>query len=506
MRKSARIRKKMMKLLAIPCKMCYNILYYGSVWISNENGGDDRLNRFLRRLAAMLTACIFGALTLTGIFPHEQPGVRAAAEIHGIDISKYQEAIDWVTVAQNDVKFAILRCCKVIRAYDDWEYDASFEENYLAAKAAGLAVGCYMFTDAATVSEFEEDVSYMLGFLKDKSFDFPVFLDLESASRQEHLPPSVFMPALLSGLEQIEDAGHTAGVYSSSAFYSECIDRKQLQEAGYAIWEANYFNSVNGLSSPAGHDLSAEATIWQYSGNGRCPGIKTTVDRNICYTYQYFNHAAVITNSMLPTGTLPSGSNFTVGGTVSSESVIRSLTGSIYDLANPHEPVQTVTVYPHARDYKLTGFFTKKLIFSTLDDGEYKLRITAVDASNTEIEVTESLFNVGSGNPEAEVTSPPESEPETVIGTESTAAAQMTSGIRQTAPDGSGKGKASIGLRFTNWFYAHWGMRGFCAKATKIGIKLDLTRTPLFRIFSGWSCEIETAYLAARVRLHLVQA
>lgn len=442
-------------------------------------------------------------MTLTcAVTQRTQPAVSAAAEIHGIDISKYQETIDWQTVAQNDIKFAILRCCKVIRAYDDWEYDAAFEENYLEAKAAGLAVGCYMFTDAATTSEFEEDISYMLGFLKDKSFDFPVFLDLESASRQEHLPPSVFMPALLAGLEQIEDAGHTAGVYSSSAFFSECIDRKQLQEAGYAIWEANYFNSVNGLSSPAGHDLSAEATIWQYSGNGRCPGIRTTVDRNICYTYQYFNHAAVITNSMLPTGTLLSGSNFTIGGTVSSESVIRSLTGAIYDMNNPHEPVQTVTVYPHARDYKLTGFFTKKLIFSTLDDGEYKLRITAVDASDTEIEVTESLFNVGSGGetPVPAATAPPD---EIAAQETESAAYTQTSRLRQTPPDGTPQGKAPLDLRFARWYFEHWGLRGFCAKATAVGIKLDLVRTPLYRIVSGWSCGMESAYLAAKVQVKL---
>lgn len=428
---------------------------------------------------------------LCGASVRQQPA-SAAVEIQGIDISKYQETIDWQTVAQNDIKFAILRCCKVIRAYNDWEYDSSFEENYNAAKAAGLAVGCYIFTDAATTEEFEEDISYMLGFLKDKSFEFPVFLDLESASRQEHLPPSVFMPALLAGLEQIEDAGHTAGVYSSTAFFSECIDRKQLQDAGYAIWEANYFNTINGLASPAGHDLSAEATIWQYSGNGRCPGIRTTVDRNICYTYQYFNHAAVITNSMLPSGTLPSGSNFTLGGTVSSESVLRSLTGAIYDLNNPVEPVQSVTVYPHARDYKLTGFFTKKLIFSTLDDGDYVLRISAVDASNTDIAVTESQFRVGG---EGIAESPPPAE-------NPSAETELAKPVHvpQSPPAGI-KTKGPFKLRFAIWFYDHWGLRGVCAKMTKLGIRLDLVRTPLYRIVSGWSTGMESAYLAARVRL-----
>ena len=170
-----------------------------------------------------------------------------------------------------------------------------------------------------------------------------------------------YRAALLAGLEKIEDAGHTAGVYSSSAFYSECIDRQMLLDAKYPIWEANYFNTSNGLTSPVGYDLSGEATIWQYSGCGRCAGIRTTVDRNICYTDQFFNHQAVITNSVLPGGTLKAGSNFTLAGTVSSDNVLRTITGTITRRGSS-EPLQTVTVYPHAKDYKLTGFFTKKML------------------------------------------------------------------------------------------------------------------------------------------------
>ena len=462
------------------------------------------LNRILRRLSALAAAWILPVALLggTAVAPQMQAAAEPAAEIHGIDISKYQETIDWHTVRENDIRFAILRCCKVIRAYDDWEADSTFEENYEAAKAAGLAVGCYMFTDAATEEEFESDVKYMLGFLKDKSFDFPVFLDLESATRQEHLPPEVFMPALLSALEQIEDAGHTAGVYSSSAFFNECIDRKQLQEAGYAIWEANYFNTVNGLASPSGYDLSNEASIWQYSGNGRVSGIKTTVDRNICYTMEYFNHAAVMVNSVLPSGNMKPGTNFTIAGTINSASVIRTITGAIYNTENPSEPVQTVTVYPHARDYKLTGFFTKKLIFSTLAEGDYELRISAVDASDTTISVASSQFRISSSE-EPTISQQPVSEspddPENAAtdraaGDEEAIPAGITTNI-QTAP------KSMAGLRFAAWFYKHWSVRKMATAATEFCINLKMDRTPFYRIVSSVCYDTEASYLAAELCL-----
>ena len=95
------------------------------------------MNRILHRLPAMLTVVMLTAVFFIGMFSETAPTrVSAAAEILGVDISKYQEEIDWKELAASDVKFVILRCCKVIRAYNDWEVDATFETNYAAAKAA----------------------------------------------------------------------------------------------------------------------------------------------------------------------------------------------------------------------------------------------------------------------------------------------------------------------------------------------------------------------------------
>ncbi|MCQ2417277.1 MAG: hypothetical protein MJ071_05650 [Oscillospiraceae bacterium] len=424
---------------------------------------------------------------------------RAAVEIPGIDVSKYQEEIDWQAVADSDAKFAIIRCCKVIREYDDWEVDPRLEENYANAKAAGVPIGCYIYTDAATEEEFVSDVNYMMGFLKGKSFEFPVFLDVESAKRQEHLPSDTFMPAILAGLESIEDAGHTAGVYSSSAFYKECLNRSVLQEAGYAIWVANYFTSSTGLASPAGYDLSSEATIWQYSGCGKCDGIRTTVDRNICYTYSYFEHNAVITNSALPVGTLKSGSHFTVSGTISSDHVLRTITGSIYDVSKPDEPIQTIHIYPHAREYKLTGFFTKRLPFENLPDGDYEFRITATDSSDAEITVVESSFSVAENGSEPPVIQDDENESTSESDNQRMEETEETS----SAAALSRKQKDVGNMQYSVWFYDHCIHRRLCAGATALGDKLDLRRTPLYRIVSSACYRIEACYLVASLRIRI---
>lgn len=455
----------------------------------------------------LITAFAVSAATLLSSFcsPEHAPDLMTASaaetEIFGIDVSKYQARIDWQAVADAGAKFAILRCCKIIRAYDDWEPDERFEEYYQGARNAGLAVGCYMFTDSASTDEFLDDVEYMLKFIKDKPFDLPVFLDLESASRQEHLSPKVFMPSLLTALERIEEAGHTAGVYASTAFFNGCIDREQLQEYGYAVWEANYFNTVNGLSSPAGHDLSDEATIWQYSGNGKLPGINPTVDCNICYRSSYFSRSAAITNSELPAGALKQGDHFELAGTVSSQAVIRSITGEIFAADQPDTPLQTVTVNPCAREYKLTGFFTNRLDFSQLGNGDYTLRITAVDSSDTRLTVSESQFTVTpDGVPLATEPAPILTDTESSNPLLAPQTTTSTSIVRKEHPHTEQPhGLKRWWLGLIAWIYRHLPCRALFSWCTSMTFRLSLERTPLHRIFKRLSTTLEVSYLAANI-------
>ncbi|MBR5372658.1 MAG: hypothetical protein IK130_10645 [Oscillospiraceae bacterium] len=354
------------------------------------------MHRIFCRFTAVLAALVLFTVAVNSsehLF-NTSYAEAAGAQIPGIDVSKYQEEIDWNAVAKSGEKFAILRACIVTHANNKQEIDSRFEENYINARKAGLAVGAYLYTDAATAAEFNADVTLMLSTMVGKSFEFPVFLDLESHARQEHLPREIFMPPLLSALEQIEQAGHSAGVYANYAFFNECIDPDQLREHGHTIWMANYYNTANGLASPSGKDLSADCDIWQYSGCGRTGGIRTIVDRNICYSYKFFNHTVNLSNASLPKDILNLGDNFNIDGTVSAQSVIRTITGAIYDSMSGEDPVQTVTVYPHAKSYDLKGFFSKKLVFSALAEGDYILRITAEDSSGKTISVSDSSFTV----------------------------------------------------------------------------------------------------------------
>ena len=208
--------------LAIFADLCYNKKEFA------EKGRSDPVKRFFLRAAAAVTGLMLSVLS-TDCFSvcrsfSELSADAASFMVQGIDVSKFQESIDWNMVAKSGERFAIIRCCKVVHETGQKEYDYNFDINYAGAKDAGLAVGCYMYTDAATEEEFRADTEFLLGHLDGKSFDLPVFFDLESKTRQEHLPSASFMPPLLSALAQIEAEGHTAGVYANTAFFSECLD------------------------------------------------------------------------------------------------------------------------------------------------------------------------------------------------------------------------------------------------------------------------------------------
>ena len=76
----------------------------------------------------------------------------------GIDVSSHQGEIDWEQVASAGVRFAIIRLA--YRGYGEagkLVVDERAQENYEGAKAAGLMVGGYMFSQALNVEEALED-------------------------------------------------------------------------------------------------------------------------------------------------------------------------------------------------------------------------------------------------------------------------------------------------------------------------------------------------------------
>lgn len=194
----------------------------------------------------------------------------------GIDVSKWNQEIDWEAVKDAGVEFAIIRCGYRGASTGALVIDPRYKENIEGAISAGIPVGVYFFTQALDENEAVEEASMVIRLIEDYDVDYPVFLDSESAGgrgRADGLDSDERTRAHRAFLQTIEAAGYETGVYASRNWLNDRIDMTQLSD--YRIWLAEYADAPT-------YD-TYYYHMWQYTSKGTVDGISTNVDLNLCY-------------------------------------------------------------------------------------------------------------------------------------------------------------------------------------------------------------------------------
>lgn len=188
---------------------------------------------------------------------------------NGIDVSRYQQEIDWNAVKKSGIEFAILKA----GGSDAGFYtDIQFERNYAGAKAAGIPVGAYYFVGKNCISREDgiADAHRFLKMLAGKQFEYPVYIDLETTPPEKKTGAT---DAVIGFCETMEAAGYYCGIYASDI--SGFKDRLELSRlTAFDKWVANY------ISQPGYVDTYG---MWQRSSQGRVAGITEKVDLDECY-------------------------------------------------------------------------------------------------------------------------------------------------------------------------------------------------------------------------------
>lgn len=193
----------------------------------------------------------------------------------GIDVSKWNEEIDWEAVKNAGIEFAIIRCGYRGASTGALVIDPRYEENIKGAIEAGIPVGVYFFTQALDEVEAVEEASMVIRLIEDYDVDYPVFLDSESAGgrgRADDLDSDERTGIHKAFLQTIEAAGYETGVYASRNWLNERLDMTRLSD--YKVWLAEY------AEVPA---YDQYYHMWQYTSKGTVEGISTNVDLNLCY-------------------------------------------------------------------------------------------------------------------------------------------------------------------------------------------------------------------------------
>lgn len=202
-----------------------------------------------------------------------------ACQLNGIDVSKWQQAIDWKTVKASGIKFAMLRLAH------GTSKDIQFENYYQGATEQGIPLGIYCYTLAKSVDEGIAEAEYLLELLDGKALDYPIALDLESENQIKNMNKAARTELILEYKRIIEEAGYQFVVYANLNWLNNYIDQSKLEEENVDIWIARYCSQNLGHRYAGGGNVR----MWQYSSTGQVDGILDAygryinVDLDVCY-------------------------------------------------------------------------------------------------------------------------------------------------------------------------------------------------------------------------------
>jgi lysozyme len=189
--------------------------------------------------------------------------------IPGIDVSDYQDPVDWQTVKNSGIQFAI------IKATEGQTWKArTFKEKWRDSKQVGMIRGAYHFfrpnrTGQSQAENFLDMLAEAGGLQEN---DIAPVLDLEV---RDGINSSTIKERCLDWLETIETrTGRKPIIYVSPGFWNG-LSGGSAEFADYPLWVAHYTRERPNIPG-----RWRTCAIWQYTDQGRLPGINGNVDFN----------------------------------------------------------------------------------------------------------------------------------------------------------------------------------------------------------------------------------
>lgn len=195
----------------------------------------------------------------------------------GIDVSIWQGYIDWETVANTGIDFAIIRAGY---GKEPSQEDIRFKENIENAKKYGIDVGVYWYSYATSVEEAIQEAEACYNTIKGVKLQYPVFFDIEE-QRHCDLGKTTCSAIIDAFCEKIESYGYYPGVYSYACFLNDYVDSSIKDK--YDIWVADFL-----LAETKNVSYFGDYQIWQYAAIGYNEGINGDLDLDYAYkNYPY---------------------------------------------------------------------------------------------------------------------------------------------------------------------------------------------------------------------------
>lgn len=219
-----------------------------------------------KRIASLVLAAVIGAGTFLGAgMQADAAGVIAK----GVDVSKYQGAVNWSAVAADGYKFAFIKVGSAKSGVDPY-----FAANMVGANAAGLKTGVYLYSYATTIEGAMAEAQFTLMAIQAFTVNMPVVFDLEDEVHKA-MTPEQLMALTVAYCSVIQNAGYYPMVYSNKNWLTQ-----RMGPVPYDVWVAQYADACE-YPNPA---------FWQFTDSGAVNGIAGNVDLN----FQFKDYSNII--------------------------------------------------------------------------------------------------------------------------------------------------------------------------------------------------------------------
>jgi len=224
----------------------------------------------LRRLFAC--TLLLTALAGCTLFDKQEYPLPQDFPVHGIDVSKYQGQIDWRKAIEGSIAFAF------IKATEGGDHkDSLFEQNWNAAREAGMPRGAYHFYYWCRPAH--EQAAWFIATVPKDPDALPPVLDVEWNGHSKTCPKTVKRDIAIREMQIFLDMvekhyGKRPIIYVTVDFYRDVMVGAFET---YPLW----VRSVAGY--PTIRYGQRKWAFWQYTATGRAWGIEGPVDRNVFF-------------------------------------------------------------------------------------------------------------------------------------------------------------------------------------------------------------------------------
>lgn len=188
-----------------------------------------------------------------------------------IDVSYWQGSIsqaNWEKV-KNTCGYAICRASYTNQKSFKLNRDSTFSANFTNAKAAGMKVGAYHYSQAISVAEAKTEAEYLCNILKNFTPTFYVVCDFEYGGRLNSKIGKKASDIANAFCDVVKAHGYQPCIYANTSTL-----QTNLTAPKYPVWVAQY----NSTCTYKGNKV-----MWQYTSSGKVDGVSGRVDLSHVY-------------------------------------------------------------------------------------------------------------------------------------------------------------------------------------------------------------------------------